>query len=336
MKKTALSLLSILLMCLGVTTALISCKKDELVSKELLIFVKGEYGSTNNTLTASLTRTPVSIWGNTVFDIPVYATHEVPADIDVYIYPDDRFVATYNQSNGTNYLLMPPGAYKVNNDYKHKIVAGSLVSDPINIDINNAAILTDTKGYILPLTVTKIEGKDKGAKISINQATVYIVVPYKYTNVDSVQTPLNGTLMARTGWAVTVSGSSTGTANQASNMLDGSNSTYWRSNSSTTAVKTVTLNLGSVQTVQGLQISPNYNNANENATQITVSTSSDNVTYTPQGIWKGSTYTSGTSTASPDFKGINFLVPVQARYYKLEITAWPSGGIVGMAEINAF
>jgi len=195
-------------------------------------------------------------------------------------------------------------------------------------------LLTDTKGYVLPLTITKIEGKDKGAKISSNQGTVYIAIPYKYTNVDTVQTLLAGTLMSRAGWAVTVSGSSNGTGNQPSNMLDGNNATYWRSNSSTTAIKTVTLNVGSSQTVSGIRISPNYTSSAENATQITVSTSADNVTFTAQGIWKGTTYATGSTTSNPDLKGINFLVPVQARYFKLDITGWPSGGIVGIAEIN--
>jgi hypothetical protein len=312
-----------------------SCKKDELESKELLVFVKGEYGSTNSTITASLTRTPNDVWGNKSFEIPTYATRPVTADIDVYIYPDDRFVAQYNQANGTNYLLLPANTYTISTDYRRTIHAGSNSSDPVKLQITNAAALTDTRGYVLPLTITKIDGKDKGAKISNNQATVYIAVPYKYTNVDTVQTVLSGTLLSRTGWSVTVSNSSSGTANQASNILDGNNGTWWRSSNSATAAKSITLTMPAAQQVSGFKFTPNYNSTNENATQMTISSSNDNVTFTVQGIWKGTGPAAGSSSSAPDFKGVNFLVPVTARYWKFDITAWVSTNIVGVGEINA-
>src|SRR5262245_8174195 len=203
--KQAKLLFRTLQLSLILLTVFGSCKKDELNSKELLVFVKGEYGSTNNTITAALTRTPNDVWGLKSFEIPTYATREVAADIAVYIYPDDRFVAQYNQANGTNYLMLPANTYRVTNDYMHTIRAGGTTSDPIKIEITNATALNDTKGYVLPLTVTKLDTKDKGATISANQATVFLTIPYKYTNVDTVQTVLGGTLMTRTGWSVTVS-----------------------------------------------------------------------------------------------------------------------------------
>jgi hypothetical protein len=92
--------------------------------------------------------------------------------------------------------------------------------------------------------------------------------------------------------------------------------------------------MGSVLTVKGVRITPNYNSSNENATQITVSTSQDGVTYAVQGIWRGTTFAASSSATSPDIKGINFIVPVSARYIKLDATAWVSGGIIGIGELN--
>jgi hypothetical protein len=311
-----------------------SCKKDELRSKELLVFVPGEYGSVNNTITAFLTHTPLSVWGNTSFDISVAATREVPSDVDVYIRADTS-VSKFNADNKTSYLLLPSTTYKIVGDTKRTISSGKLISDPITIEIIDAVSLTDAKGYILPITIEKISSKDKGVQISANQSTVYLAIPYQFTNVDTVQTVLAGTLMSRTGWSVTVSNSSSGSANQASNMLDGNNATVWRSSSSSSAAKTITLNMGTAQSVKGFQLSPNYTNVNENATQMTISTSIDNVAYTVQGIWKGTGPASGSSATAPDYKGVNFVAPVNAQYFKFDITARISGNIVGVAEINA-
>jgi hypothetical protein len=89
------------------------------------------------------------------------------------------------------------------------------------------------------------------------------------------------------------------------------------------------------QQVSGFKFTPNYNSTSENATQMTVSSSNDNVTFTVQGIWKGTGPAAGSSSSAPDFKGVNFLVPVTARYWKFDITAWVSTNVVGVGEINA-
>jgi hypothetical protein len=324
-KSTGLSFLAVLIL-LG------SCKKDELVSKELLVFVQGDYGVVNNSIAVSLTQTPLAVWGNTSFQVPVYATHEVVTDVDVYIYADDRFVGQFNQDNSKKCLMLPANTYTLNGN-QHKITAGSLQSDPLKIQITNAAALTDTNGYVLPLTITKIDGKDKGIGISTNKATVYLYVPYVYTNVDTTQVPLTGTTMSRTAWSVTVSNTTSGALGPA--MLDGNNSTSWRSSNSTTAAKNAILNMGSAQTVKGFLIVPNYVSTAENATQMTISSSADNVTWKVQGIWKGTGPASGSTAANPDIKGVNFLVPVTAQYFKFDITALVSGGRVGFGELNA-
>jgi hypothetical protein len=334
MKKTARLSKGLIVCFLLAFIILVSCKKDSLNSKELLIYVAGDYGSVTNTKTVSLVHTPLSIVGSTIVSIPVYATHEVVADVDAYIYPDTRFIPTYNQQNGTTYLELPQANYKINNDVKHRISAGkSVSSDSIQIEILHPEQLTNVNGYLLPFTVTKIDGEDKGVQISSNQATVYMVIPYQFTNIQSTQIPLAGTLASRTAWTVTVSNTTSGALGPA--MLDGNNSTAWRSSNSTTAAKNVILNVGSQQTIKGFQIVPNYVTTTENATQMTISTSTDNVTYTVQGVWTGTGPASTSSAASPDIKGVNFIAPVTAQYFRFDITALVSGGRVGFGELNA-
>lgn len=309
------------------------CKKDDgLDSKELLVYVRGEFGAVNNSVTASLTQTPIAVWGSTAFRVQAYSTREVTSDVGVYIYPDDQSVGLFNQANNKKCLLLPAGNYTLNGN-QHRIASGKDTSDALTIQLTNTSQLTDPNGYVLPLTIKKVDGADKGVGISSNRATAWLYIPYAFTNVDTVQTPLTGSLMSRTTWTVTVSNTTSGALGPA--MVDGSNSTAWRSSNSTTAAKYVIVNVGGQQAVKGFQIVPNYVATAENATQMTVSTSTDSVTWKVQGIWKGTGPATGSTAASPDLKGVNFLAPVTARYFRFDITALVSGGRVGIGELNA-
>src|SRR5262249_9360519 len=157
----------------------------------LLVYVRGDYGAQNNIILGSLTQTPVSVWGNTSFTLPVYATREVVADVNVFVYPDDRFVSLFNQTNNKKCILFPASSYQLNGN-QHTIKAGSFTSDPLTIQITVPSSLKDTNGYVLPLSVTKVEGSDKGVVVSNNSATAYLYIPYAYTNIDSTQVPLAG------------------------------------------------------------------------------------------------------------------------------------------------
>jgi hypothetical protein len=317
----------------GLALLLTSCRKDELASKELAIYVPGEYGTVSNAVQVPFVHTPLDVIGNTTVKIAALATREVPADVSVTITPDLAMVDKYNRDNNTSRLPLPDNTYKIINPGKQTIRSGSFTSDSLQIEITGAASLTNPNGYLLPLKIAAVESEDKGVKISDTRATVYIEVTYAFNNIQASQTPLAGTLAVRTGWLTTVSNTTTGALGPA--MLDGNNSTAWRSSNSSTAAKWVILDMGSQQTVTALRLTPNYVSVSENPTTIVVSTSSDNINYFVQGTWKGTGPVTGSSATNPDFKGINFIAPVQARYYRLDITSQVSGSRVGIGELNA-
>ena len=321
-------------MGLLLTAALASCKKDEgLVSKELLVYMPGEYGSTNNTVTLPLLHTPVSVSGTTVAKLAPRATREVAADIDVTVAADTSLVRNYNRVNGKNLLILPDNTYRIVNPGKFRIKAGSVSADSLQIEITRPEMLKNPAGYLLPLSIVRLDGTDKGAAISSNQRAVYINVTYSYSNIDTLQSTLAGTLMSRTGWSVTVSNTTAGALGPA--MLDGSNTTAWRSSNSSTAAKWVILDMGSAQTVKGFRLTPNYVAVAENPTTIAVSTSTDNITFAAQGSWRGAGPSGTSSATNPDIKNISFIAPVPARYFRFDITSQVSGSRAGIGELNA-
>jgi hypothetical protein len=321
------------LVLLGSLLFLDSCKKDSLDSSDLLIYVAGDYASTTNTVTLPFLHTPVNVSGDSAVMIAASATRNVAAAVDVTFLPDTTQVSVYNTANKTSCLALPAANYKIVNPGKHTIATGNVASDSMEVDILNPAVLTNPGGYLLPLTITTIAGKDKGVRISTNRKTVYINVTYIFNNIVGAQTPLTGTLFSRTAWNVTVSNTTAGALGPA--MLDGSNTTAWRSSNSSTAAKYVILNMGSSQTVSGFRLTPDYVTTTENPTQIKVSTSPDSTAWTVQGIWSGTAPATTSSATNPDYKGINFIAPVQAKFFRFDITAWVSGSRTGIGELNA-
>lgn len=309
-----------------------ACKKSSgLDSKDLEVYMQGDFGDVHNAQTAALTLTPVAVWGNTVFHFTAWSTRQVVDAATVNILPDSTGVAAFNQSAGKHCLLMPSSDYSIDNN-QHTIPVDSMESDPITVTITNPAALTDTNGYVLPLTIEKVTSKDHGVTISTNRATAYLYVPYAFTNIDTADGASSGTVMSRTGWNVTVSNTTSGSP--ATSMVDGSNSTAWRSSNSSTAAKYVIVNMKSSQTITGFRLTPDYVSTGDNATQIRVSTSPDSVTWTVQGVWKGTGPATGSSATNPDLKWIDFLSPVQTQYFRFDILAWVSGSRTGIGELN--
>jgi hypothetical protein len=311
-----------------------ACKKDDgLDSKDLLVYLPGDYASPTNTFTLPLLHTPLDVTGKMSAKIVAASTRPVLADVTLTIVADTSLVDDYNSANKTSALAMPAGAYHINGDGTVHIPAGSTVSDSLEIDITDPASLNNPGGYLLPFRITKVQGPDKGVQISSNRGSAYVNVTYQFNNIVADQTPVTGDLVDRTGWSVAVSNTTNGALGPA--MLDGSNSTAWRSSNSRSAAKWAVIDMGAAHSLTGLQLTPDYVNTNENPTQVMVSVSTDSVSWTSQGLWTGTKPASGTNAANPDLKGITFIAPVQARYFRLDILAVSSGSRAGIGEINA-
>jgi hypothetical protein len=331
-KAAILLMFTVSVFCLHLS----SCKKEVLLSKELLVFLQSDIpGRATKTQTIPLVHTPVGVSGNKIYNLVAYATREVAADIEVHIQPvtGSELISDYNSLYKTNHEVLPAGSFKIPAGAKLKILSGASQSDPIQLEITQPEVLTNPNGYLLPIKIYKIETQDKGARISESHGVVYYKVTYEYNNIVQDQVPLALPNMSRTGWSVTVSNTTTGALGPA--MLDGNNSTAWRSSNSATAAKWVVLNMGNTQTIKGFSMVPNYVALAENITQMTISSSNDNLNWIFQGTWKGSGPLAGTSATAPDIKGVNFISPVQGRYFRFEITSWVSGSRVGIGELNS-
>ncbi|MFT3935294.1 MAG: discoidin domain-containing protein [Chitinophagaceae bacterium] len=311
--------------------SLASCKKDELRSSDMYVYMRGEYGTLDNSIVMPFVHSPIDVSGNVLVSVKASTTRAVVADVDVTMTPDTSTVAAFNTKYKTSFAGLPPANYRVVNSNMHKITTGSVLSDSMQIEILKPETLNDTDGYLLPITISSAASNDKGVTISSNLATVYVKITYAFNNIVNTQTPLTGTLASRTAWSVTVSNTTSGALGPA--MIDGNNATAWRSSNSSTAAKYAIVNMGSSQTIKGFQMVPNYVATTENPTQMTISTSADNVTWKVQGIWKGTAPATTSSATSPDIKGINFIAPVQAQYFRFDITAQVSGSRAGIGEV---
>lgn len=311
----------------------VSCKKDEIRSKELMVFLQPDLpGIPTQTQQVDLTHTPVEVRGERNTQVHAYASRELDHAVELTIQPAPDLLASYNALRGQNNAILPAGSYQITSGEKYSIAKGDRVSQPIQIQITAPEMLTNPEGYVLPLAITKAESKDKGVVVSNTHKAVYVRISYTYTNVESTQVVPAGTFAVRTGWSVTVSNITNG--NPATNLIDGNNSTVWRSSNTAGAEKWIQVDMGAATTMKGMRMSPSYSSANDNATRLTVLTSNDGTTWNFQGIWNGTTYATGTNANNPDYKGIEFISPVTARYFRLEYNAWPSGNRVGMAELN--
>ncbi|WP_316750611.1 BT_3987 domain-containing protein [Pedobacter gandavensis] len=311
-----------------------ACKKDGVLdSKELSAFIKTDGGDVHVANLAFI-RTPLTVSGDSIAKFPAYLTRGISTDVQVNISTDESLVGNYNSTNKTNYVLLPAANYKIVGSSALTIPAGSMVStDSLRIQLLNRLQLNDVNGYLLPVSIRDISGKDKGAKASDNYRTVYVVVKSTYTNVSDAQLPLTGTFISRTGWVPTVGSTTAGSLGPA--MLDGVNTTAWRSSSTSSfAAKWLSIDMGAAQQIKGFVMVPNYVATTENATGITVSTSMDNLIWTVQGAWKGTGPAATSSATNPDLKNINFIIPVQARYFRFDATSSSGGTRVGIAELN--
>lgn len=174
------------------------------------------------------------------------ATERLSKDVKITADSDDNLVSAYNKANDTEYNILPAENYSFTNKTVTIENGESVSGDSIKIELLNVGSLTTEGGYLLPVTISSIEGNNLDA-LSSNRGVVYVKIQNIHVNVESGQ-PAEGTLIAdRSGWTVKVAPTTRG---DAKNLIDGTNSDVARDGG---AEYWLTVDIGKVQTLTGIR-----------------------------------------------------------------------------------
>lgn len=136
----------------------------------------------------------------------------VDAELQVKLQISPQLIEEYNNKHQTNYIPLPGATLK---DTDITLANGSRTSgNSIAITIDNASSqITPGKNYLIPITISKINGI--GAQAG-NDTTCYIAInTVEKINVAGAQTPTGTLITNLDNCQVTVNGSSTGTQTKA-------------------------------------------------------------------------------------------------------------------------
>jgi hypothetical protein len=314
--KTCASIL-VLAICM-----LSACKSDEQFDFEgdgtnRVYFNTENYTVNNyNAYLFPVIHTPAGSLGNVNAAFAIKSTLEAPADIKVKYVVDYSLIDSYNAANGTQYVKLPDGLLTMGAT-ELTIPQGRLAtSDSVKVAVpaDKLSQLT-APGYIVPF---KITSTSDGAQISANQNTAYLVIKTTVTNAynSPVLADMTGALIAsRTGWTATLDPAITSGA--LANLFDARTNTNIILNPA--KVSKLTVDMASARTkISGVRF--HTNSTTYAITSAAISTSTDGVTWTPQG-------TATVSIASA-YQYVKFYTPVTARYIRLEFLAWRSTQLV--------
>ncbi|MGJ1434034.1 BT_3987 domain-containing protein [Sphingobacterium spiritivorum] len=318
--------------------SLAACSKEDSGSRDLLAYIKSDGASVHNA-TIAFVRTSNSAVGQSSARFTLYLTREAAQDISVSVSPDPSLIEKYNLENKTAYKLLPEANYQLTGMEGLTVKAGELTAkDSVHITLKNRTELTNTTGYILPLSIQKVSSKEKGIMASTTHRTVYIIVSSTFNNIDqSADKPVAGSFIDRTNPAWTIMSASDPYRDfYAANVLDRDYDTDYITNND--ADNNIIIDMKRVNSVKGFVLSPAYSFFWPVASEtIDVLTSPDNVIWTEQGKYTKSTIDDSSSSANPDNRNINFYSPVQVRYVKFifDKDLNLNYGFQGFSEINA-
>ena len=229
------------------------------------------------------------------------ATERLSKDVKITADSDDNLVSAYNKANDTEYNILPAENYSFTNKTVTIENGESVSGDSIKIELLNVGSLTTEGGYLLPVTISSIEG---------NNLDIHV-------NVESGQ-PAEGTLIAdRSGWTVKVAPTTRG---DAKNLIDGTNSDVARDGG---AEYWLTVDIGKVQTLTGIRnkcYASSYS-----PTAVEVFTSSDGAK------WKS---IGAVTISKSGTQYIKFSKAVETRYLKYYVKQGPN--TVSLTEFDLY
>ncbi|MGJ1361469.1 BT_3987 domain-containing protein [Sphingobacterium spiritivorum] len=329
---TTLYRISMILLVFG----LFACSKEEIASKELLAYIKAD-GSPHEA-TIAFNRTPISTSGATSAQFTAYLTREAKKDVVFSVQTEPSLVEQYNKQNKTSFDILPATNYELSGINGLTIKAGETVSnDSIRITLKNRQDLTNTNGYLLPLSIQTINSTEKGVTISNTHRTVYVIVSSTFNNIDqSSNKPVSGRFIDRKNpvWTIPSASAPYFSAYAAMNVLDGDVKTDYITNYG--ANNYINMDMNQVYQVKAIVLTPSYSFFFPLASNtVDVLTSLDNITWTEQGKYIVQDLDESSSATNPDNRNINFYGAVKARYIKLIFDKDLGSSLSGYSEINA-
>ena len=104
------------------------------------------------------------------YAISVTSTVCVQQDVKVYIDVDDEALAKYNTKYGTQYVMVPQNAYKLENK-EVMISAGQSISSSALVSIINKEELQDGIAYVIPVSIKSV---DSGMEVIETNRTIFL------------------------------------------------------------------------------------------------------------------------------------------------------------------
>ncbi|MDR2281713.1 MAG: DUF1735 domain-containing protein [Sphingobacterium sp.] len=310
-----------------------SCEKDKENSQELLAYIKGPDADPHHKR-LNFIRTPSAIIGENQTKFTAHLTRAITSDVTVSLAPDLDAVSSYNALNKTAYLPLPSANYKIQESSDLVIKAGATFStDSIHLVLQQQELLSDPKGYLLPISIRTVSSGDRGVRASTNYKTVYIVINSIFNNINqALETTPPGNVINRSDWSVLSYSTAFDDNYQGEKTLDNDNETAWFSDANNFEI---TIDMKKEHKLRGFILTPNYTfGAYYNPSQITVLISTDNINWIEQGTYLSKAIDWSSSPQNPDNRNINFYAPVQMRYFRLILDRGLSSGYNGLAEIR--
>lgn len=243
----------------------------------------------------------VASGGETIFstdEILVSADFPNKWDISLTISNTDDLVTAYNESNGTDYLALPSGAYTL--DPASPVLKSGVQNLSLKYNIDKSKLKIGSK-YLLPVQLAAV------SKFEINpdRAIQYIVIEY----VDPI--------IAQSNWTVSdYRDYENGDGDGPDALIDDNIDTYWHAQWSTGSqlpswITIKLVDLAKTATISQIELYARQNNASGPKT-VEILTSMDGVTFELFGTLDFKSVITAQKVVGAQ--------PVQARYVKMNIT----------------
>lgn len=290
-----------------------SCQ-DELESKDLSVYMRNWQSNTIFSIEANVVNGGMKYDGKTEVRFPLYLNRETTADVRSRVIVDGKLAEVYNQKNATSYKVLSDKMYIW--EVKEVIIpAGCLQSlDSISIKLNLESMLPGE--YILPIRIETVNSADKGVIPSSTAGVVYYRFSLKFNNIDKLnKDPLDGNRIDRSSWEITCTDEPDPINYGADKLLDGDKTTDWKG---TKDVKgTFEVDMGKSHTLKGLSYTYCHTGTFRDAPNgFRIYTSEDGKEWFDYGSTAPYSFTP--SVLEKEY-GINFLMPVTCRYFRVQI-----------------